>query len=417
VFALAVAAYAVSRILLPSSSGGAPGGPGGSPGPGGEGRFDPNRVSPVSAMAAITGRFDVRLNAIGTVTARSTVSVRPRVDGQLQSVLFADGQMVKAGQVLALIDPKPLEVQVASAEGQLARDAAQLQNAQSDLERYRALLAQDSISKQQVDNQEALVRQYQGVVATDRASVDSAKLQLSYTKVTAPVNGRAGLRQIDAGNMVSAASTTGLVVITEVQPIHVIFTLPQDQLPVVLKRLRTGARLPAQAWDREGRVQLAQGTLLTVDNQIDTGTGTVKLKAEFANQDSSLFPNQFVNIRLLVDTLDGVVSVPAAAVQRGAPGQYVYVVKDDNTVSLRVVKPGVADGDKLAINEGLVAGERVVVDGIDRLREGAKVEVIDPKAAGSGAAPAGKDRRKRGDGKSGENKGAESKGSEGKAGA
>jgi multidrug efflux system membrane fusion protein len=224
---------------------------------------------------------------------------------------------------------------------------------------------------------------------------------LSYTRVTAPVSGRAGLRQIDAGNMVSAASTTGLVVITEVQPIHVIFTLPQDQLPVVLKRLRTGAKLPAQAWDREGRVQLAQGTLLTVDNQIDTSTGTVKLKAEFANQDSSLFPNQFVNIRLLVDTLDGVVSVPMAAVQRGAPGQYVYVVKDDNTVSLRVVKTGVADGDKLAINGGLVAGERVVVDGIDRLREGAKVEVIDPKAAGNGVAPAGKDARKRGDGKPG----------------
>jgi multidrug efflux system membrane fusion protein len=394
VLAVAVAAYAVSRMLPASSSDGAPGGPGGSPGPGGEGRFDPNRVSPVSAIAAITGRFDVRLNAIGTVTARSTVSVRPRVDGQLQSVLFAEGQMVKAGQVLAQIDPKPLEVQVASAEGQLARDAAQLQNAQSDLERYRALLAQDSISRQQVDNQEALVRQYQGVVATDRASVDNARLQLSYTWVTAPVSGRAGLRQIDAGNMVSAASTTGLVVITEVQPIHVIFTLPQDQLPVVLKRLRTGARLPAQAWDREGRVQLAQGTLLTVDNQIDTSTGTVKLKAEFANLDSSLFPNQFVNIRLLVDTLDGVVSVPAAAVQRGAPGQYVYVIKDDNTVSLRVVKPGVADGDKLAINDGVAAGERVVVDGIDRLREGAKVEVID------GATP-GKGQRKRSEGKAG----------------
>jgi multidrug efflux system membrane fusion protein len=363
-------------------------------GPGGEGRFDPNRISPVSAVAASTGRFDVRLNAIGTVTARSTVTVRPRVDGQLEKVLFTEGQMVRAGQVLAVIDPKPFEVQVASAEGQLARDTAQLQNAQSDLERYRALLAQDSISKQQVDNQEALVRQYQGVVATDRASVDNAKLQLSYTRVSAPVSGRAGLRQIDAGNMVSAASTTGLVVITEVRPIHVIFTLPQDQLPAVLKRLQAGARLSAQAWDREGRVQLAQGRLLTVDNQIDTTTGTVKLKAEFANLDSSLFPNQFVNIRLLVDTLDSVVTVPSTAVQRGAPGQYVYVVKDDNTVSLRIVKPGGADGDKLAINDGVVAGERVVVDGIDRLREGAKVEIID------GATP-GKGQRKRGEGKAG----------------
>lgn len=374
------------RGAAPASDGVAASAPGSAGGPpGGRRYFDANRAMPVVAATARVAPLDVRISALGTVIPRNTVTVHPRVDGQLQRVLFREGQIVKAGDVLAEIDPRPFQTTLANAEGQMARDMAQLQNAQADLERYRGLLAQDSIARQQVDNQEALVRQYQGTVAADRATVNDAKLQLGYTKVLAPIGGRVGLRQVDAGNLVRGSDTNGLVVITEVQPISVVFPIAQDHLPAVLKRLNAGAKLPVEAWDREGRLQLGSGVLLTVDNQIDVATGTVKLKAEFPNQDGALFPNQFVNVKLLVDTLDDAIVIPGAGVLRGAPGTFAYVVKDDNTVTMRPLKTGPAEGERIAINEGLKAGERVVIDGADRLREGAKVEVIDRRAAATSA--------------------------------
>lgn len=375
-------------------------GPGARPAPGAGGPgsaggsrrfFDPNRAMPVVAATARVAPLDVRISALGTVIPRNTVTVHPRVDGQLSRVLFREGQVVKAGDVLAEIDPRPFQTALANAEGQLARDTAQLQNAEGDLQRYRGLLAQDSIARQQVDNQEALVRQYAGTVASDRANVADAKLQLGYTRVTAPIGGRVGLRQVDAGNLVRSADTNGLVVITEVQPITVVFPIAQDHLPAVLKRLNAGAKLAVEAWDREGRNRLGSGVLLTVDNQIDVATGTVKLKAEFPNQDGALFPNQFVNVKLLVDTLTDAIVIPGAGVQRGAPGSYAYVVKDDSTVTMRPLKTGQVDGERIAIVEGLQAGERVVIDGADRLREGGKVEVIDRRAnaAAAGASAPG----------------------------
>jgi multidrug efflux system membrane fusion protein len=344
-------------------------------------RFDPTKsVTPVALAAARNVDMPVRIGALGTVTARSTVTVKARVDGLLQTVSFKEGDLVRAGQVLAQIDPQPFQVILDQAQGQLERDQAQLQNAQNDLQRYRNLLAQDSIAAQQVDNQEALVHQYAAVVVTDKAAVEAARLNLSYCRITAPTNGRAGLRQVDAGNMIHAADTNGLVVITEVDPIAVIFPVPQDYLPQVLGQLKAGAKLAVDAYDREGRVKLASGTLVTADNVIDTTTGTVKLKAEFPNKDGALFPNQFVNARLLVQTLKDAIAIPTSAIQRGAPGTFVYVIKDDNTVTVRPVKTSAVDGELTAITDGLAVGEKVVSDGSDKLREGAKVEAIDPTA-------------------------------------
>jgi len=367
-------------------------------------RFDPTKsVVPVALATARNVDMPVRISALGTVTARSTVTVKARVDGLLERVNFREGQLVKAGQVLAQIDAKPFEVQLQQAQGQLERDRAQLQNAQNDLQRYRNLLAQDSIAAQQVDNQEALVRQYAATLLSDQAAVDSARLSLSYTKITAPSTGRVGLRQVDAGNMIHASDTNGLVVITEIDPIAVIFPVPQDRLPQVMAQLGAGAQLAVDAYDREGRVKLVSGTLVTADNVIDTTTGTVKLKAEFPNKDAVLFPNQFVNARLLVETQKGAIAVPTSAIQRGAPGTFVYVIKDDNTVTVRVVKTGAVDGELTAITDGLTTGEKVVADGADKLREGARVEPIDRSAAtparregaGNGAAGAG-ERKKSG---------------------
>jgi multidrug efflux system membrane fusion protein len=273
------------------------------------------------------------------------------------------------------------------AEGQLVRDQALLANARIDLERYQTLFKQDSIAKQQVDTQAALVRQYEGTVRTDQALVDNARLQLSYARITAPISGRLGLRQVDQGNVVHATDANGVVVITEVQPITVVFTLPQDNLPAVLQRVKGNAKLAVEAWDRGFRARLASGEFLTVDNVIDVTTGTVKLKAKFANADLALFPNQFVNARMLLDTRSGVVTIPSAALQRGSQGSFVYVINpntgpknpgptsDDNTVSVRPVKLGPGDGERVAVESGLAAGERVVVDGMDRLREGARVQV------------------------------------------
>jgi len=356
----------------------AAGAAGRAPGGGRFGGFDPNRVQPVLAVAARKADLNVVQNGLGTVSALRAATVKARVDGLLQNVLFQEGQVVKAGDVLAEIDPRPLQVQLSQVEGQLARDQAQLNNAKLDLERYRVLLAQDSVAKQQLDSQESLVRQFEGTVKINQAQVDSAKLQLSYTRVTAPISGRLGLRLIDAGNIVRSSDAVGLVVITQIDPITVVFTIPQDSLQRVLQRLKAGEKLGVDAWDREQKNKLAVGTLITVDNQIDTATGTIKLKAQFPNTDGLLFPNQFVNVRMVVETKKDATVIPMAAIQRGAQGTIVYVVKEDKTVSLRPVKMGAVENDNVAIDSGLKPGEIVVTDGIDRLREGAKVEVTTP---------------------------------------
>ncbi|MET0731653.1 MAG: MdtA/MuxA family multidrug efflux RND transporter periplasmic adaptor subunit [Casimicrobiaceae bacterium] len=367
---------------------------------------------PVATAAVRAADFNVYLNALGNVTPRSTVTVRPRVDGQLARVLFKEGQMVKAGDVIAEIDPKPFEVQVTQANGQLARDQAQLANAQIDLQRYQTLLKQDSIAQQQVDTQAALVRQYQGTIEADRGALDNAKLQLSYTRIRAPVSGRTGLRQVDAGNMVKQADTNGIVVITEIDPIDVVFSIAEDKLAAVRKRTQGGNAMPVDAFDRDGKVKLASGKLLTIDNQIDPTTGTVKVKAEFGNADAALFPQQFVNVRMLVDTLKGATIVPTAAIQRGSVGAFVYRVNDDNTVSVKPVKLGPAEGESTVVESGMSPGERVVVDGLDKLKDGAQIEPIDRNAQAPATPRAGKgdgSRRKGGEGKAGEDKTSDAK--------
>jgi len=371
---------------------GRPGGPGAGP-------------IPVVAAAASKGEIAVIMNGLGTATPLRTVTVRSRVDGELMRVLFGEGQIVKQGQLLAEIDPRPFQVQLAQAEGQLVRDRALLENAHLDLERYQALFAQDSIAKQQVDTQASLVRQYEGAVQVDGSQIDNARLQLAYTRITAPVSGRVGLRLVDPGNIVRAGDANGLVVITQLQPVAVVFTVPQDSVPAVLKRMQSGETIPVEAWDREQKAKLASGTLASADNQVDPATGTVKLKAQYANDDGALFPNQFVNVRMKLDTLRGVIVIPSAAVQRGAQGLFVYLVKADKTVAPRPVKLGPTEGQTVAVTEGLAAGDLVVVDGMDRLRPGAAVEVaaarpeIKPPAEGKGSSKgAGKGQRRRSEG-------------------
>jgi multidrug efflux system membrane fusion protein len=302
-------------------------------------------------------------------------------------VRYKEGQSVNNGDLLAIIDPRPFEIQLTQAEGQMARDQALLKNALLDLERYRTLWQQDSVPKQQLDTQEALVRQYEGIVKADQGQIDSARLQLTYCRITAPISGRIGLRLVDPGNIVRASDPSGLIVITQLQPITVIFPIPEDNLQQVLRRLKTGEGLVVEAYDRENKVKLATGSLLTIDNQIDTGTGTVKLKATFPNKQNELFPNQFVNARLLVDVSRDVMIVPSAAIQRGPQGTFVYVVKEDMTVSVRPVSVSLVQGGEASIQTGVSPGELVVTDGADRLREGAKVE---PKSESTGTPQKGR---------------------------
>ena len=341
------------------------------PGFGGSTQAVPVRVSEVTR-----GDFAVYFKALGTVTALNTINVRSRVGGELVKVYFKEGQMVKAGELLAEIDPRSYQNALLQAEGTLMQNQAQLKNAQVDVQRYRGLYAEDSIAKQTLDTAEALVSQYQGTVKTNQAAVNDAKLNLEFTKIRAPISGRVGLRQLDVGNLVAANDTTALVVITQTEPIVVSFTLPENNLALELERYRSGAKLPVQAWNRGDTKELAVGVLSSIDNQIDITTGTLKFKALFENRDQALFPNQFVNVHMLADTLKDVVLAPTAAIQYGTNGSFVYAMDGDNKVKIRSVKVGATDGDITVIEDGLAPGDRVVLEGTDRLRDGGAVEVV-----------------------------------------
>ncbi len=342
-------------------------------------------VRPVSVVAtkATVGDMPVYLSGLGTVTPLNAVTVKSRVDGQLMRVLFREGDTVSAGALLAEVDPRPFQVQLSQAEAQLAKDQAALKNAQVDLARYQLLNQQDSISKQQLDTQAALVRQDEAALKVDQAQIDNAKLQLTYSRITAPISGRVGLRLVDPGNIVHATDTNGIVVITQLDPIAVVFTLPEDNLPQIEQALKVTRQLPVDAYNRDLQHKLATGSLLTTDNQIDPTTGTVKLKAIFPNKDGMLFPNQFVNARLLVNTLHNTVMVPNAAIQHSPQSAYVYVVKSDNTVEMRNVQLLGNNGGETAIASGVSAGELVVTDGLDKLQPGAKVVVGQASVVGS----------------------------------
>lgn len=369
------------------------------PAPGGRGAGMPISVNTAKVQK---GDVQVILNALGTVTPLQTVTVRTQISGQLQQIAFTEGQMVKKGDFLAQVDPRPYQAALEQAQGSLAKDQALLKNAQLDADRYKKLVAEDSIARQTLDTQLALVRQYQGQILTDQAAVDNAKINLDYTHIVSPVTGRVGLRQVDQGNYVTAGDANGIVVVTQLQPISVLFTLPEDNVLKVTKPLHAGQSLDVTAMDRGNTVKLATGTLSNIDNQIDTTTGTFKLRAQFANADESLFPNQFVNVQLLVETLHDQMIVPTASIQRGAPGTFVYIVNPDSTVSVKPVKLGVAQGERQAILSGIAVGDTIVTDGVDRLRDGAKVILpgAEPPQPSTGVAGR-KHRRQGGDGTAG----------------
>jgi multidrug efflux system membrane fusion protein len=346
-----------------------------------------NHTASVVVAPAVRGNVPITLSGLGTVTAFQTVTVKSRIDGQLIAIDFKEGQYVHKGDLLAQLDPRQYEVQLAQAQAQLERDQALLKDAQVNFTRYKELFAAQVIAKQQMDTQGSLVGQYDGAIAADKASIDAANLQLTYCRILAPISGRIGLRQVDSGNMIHAADTTGIAVITQMQPIAVLFSIPEDYLPEVLKRLRGNGRLRVDAYDRNGEQKLATGTLETVDNQIDQTTGTSKLKAVFDNSDGALFPNQFVNVKLLLSTERNALLVPAAAVQRGPQGTFVYLIKN-NVTEVRPVSTGASEANNIAITKGLTEGDQVVVDGGDKLTNGTKVDVH-PMMSGVGARSTG----------------------------
>jgi len=364
------------------------------------GQFGAGAPMAINAAKVEQGDVQVILNALGTVTPLQTVTVRTQINGQLQQIAFTEGQMVKKGDFLAEVDPRPYQAALEQAQGTLIRDQALLKNAQLDAERYVKLVQQDSIASQTRDTQLALVRQDEGIVATDQAAVDTAKLNLDYCHIVSPVTGRVGLRQVDQGNYVTPGDTNGIVVVTQLQPISVLFSLPEDNVLQVTRPAHSGKTLATAAFAKDDNVKsdatkLATGALSNIDNQIDTTTGQFKLRAQFDNSDESLFPNQFVNIQLLIDTLHDQMVVPTAAIQRGAPGTFVYTVNPDSTVSVKPVKLGVAQGERQAILSGIAVGDMVVTDGVDRLRDGAKVVLPGAQPSGGGG---GGGKHKRGGG-------------------
>jgi membrane fusion protein, multidrug efflux system len=356
------------------------------PQPAGAGR----NAAPMSIVPETVSKGDIgiNLNALGTVTSLATVTIRTQISGYLTQVLFKEGDDVKKGDLLAQIDSRPYEATLAQVKGQLARDQALLKGAQVDLARYQGLAAQNAVPRQTLDTQVALVAQDQGTVEADLGMVKSAEVNLQYTRIVSPLDGRVGLRQIDQGNYVTPGDTNGLVVITQIQPISVLFTVPEDNLQAISKRLQAGAVLPATAYDRGGANKLADGTLQTFDSQIDPTTGTIKLRAQFPNEARTLYPNQFVNIRLLLDSHKDVTTMSTAGIQRGVPGTFVYLINADNSVSVRPVKLGVTDGDRVEVLSGLASGDRVVIDGADKLRDGAKIILRSENSAGAPAAAA-----------------------------
>src|SRR3954452_20368521 len=344
-----------------------------------------NRTIPVAAVAARRGTLPIYLRGLGTVDPYNTVNVRSRDDGPITAVLFKEGQFVNKGDVLVQIDPRTFQAVVNQAEGQLARDQAQLHDAEANLARYQKLWEAGVIAKQQLDTQAATVGQFRGAIEADQATIASARLQSGFTNITAPISGRIGLRQVDVGNIVHSGDQNPIAVITQMQPIAVLFTIPADSLQPVLKKLRAGARLPVEAWDRADQNKIATGTLETVDNQIDPQTGTSRLKAVFDNRDGALFPQQFVNARMLLETRRGVTLIPAPAVQRGPQGGYVYVANQNGTATMRPVTLGVTEGNNVQVTSGVAAGDLVVVDGQDKLQEGSRIEVrTEPAGGGRG---------------------------------
>jgi len=343
------------------------------------------RPVPVVVTPVRTGDLNVYLTALGTVTPINTVTVKSRVDGELMKTYFTEGQVVRAGDLLAEIDPRPFQAQLTQAEGQLAREQANLANAKLDLERYQRLAQQEMIARQQLDTQQMTVNQAEASIKMNAGQIEAIKLQLTYCRITAPITGRVGLRLIDPGNVVKANDTAGLVVITQLEPIALVFSVPEDSLQPILRRFRSGAKVPVDAFDREGRTRIAAGTLVAIDNQIDPTTGTVRLKASYPNTDDVLYPNQFVNARVLIDVLHEAALVPAEAIQRGPAGAYVYVVKPDKVVQMRRVQLGPTEGATVAVRSGVNDGESVVVDGAEKVQDGARTEPTARKAGPAGA--------------------------------